>query len=360
MKTFIRRLAILDYLRSAKVHRSTDEVLNYLLANDYIDSNEVTESSYRRTIQRDMNFLYGSTAIPNADSYNDFGLEVTRGEGKSLLWKLDPYSSLAYDFEKMPSYLALSFAMTQKHLSGILPRQTLYELERFFQNADSKLQQQESTISPKQYRRLKDSIEFYQRGQRLQPAPFDINLLDTIYRGILKGRQIEFNYRNKRYQVHPFGVVILLPKLYFLAKKSEDLNNPDGYRSFLIHKMSAVVVTDKVAAIPDDFSLKEYLEAGNMDVYLSSDDRQSYRLRILLNTQGNDHLIENLIENPISEDQALEKQTDGGYHLIATVKRTVQLKNWIIGLGSVATVLEPEEIRGDIYGELSKLMKNYE
>jgi len=369
MKTFIRRLAILDYLRSAKTKKSTDEILKHLLSSDYFEvhqenENTLSDSAIRRTIQRDMNFLYGASSVTTAaddvESYNEFGLEVERGGGKSLVWRLDPYSSLSYDFEKMPSYLALSFAMTQKHLSGIMPKNTLHELERFFDNADSKLQKEETTISPQQYRRLKDSVEFYQRGQRLQAANFDIDVLDTIYRAILKGRQLSFNYRGKSYQVHPFGVVILLPKLYFVAKKASDITSPEGFRNFLIHKITDLVVLPNKAEMPESFSLKSYLDEGSMDVYISSDDKQTYHFKLEINLHSSSNLIEDLTENPISKDQVLTEVSHNTYQLTASVKRTVQLKNWIMGLGRIATVLEPEVICNDIYTELSALIENYE
>ncbi len=368
MKSFIRRLAILDYLRSAKTKKSTDEILQHLLNSDYFESCQdndrtLTDSAVRRTIQRDMNFLYGgsSTSVNRCDDqvYNEFGLEVERGSGKSLVWVLDPYSNLTYDFEKMPSYLALSFAMTQKHLSGIMPKNTLHELEHFFNKADSKLQKEEATISPQQYRRLKESVEFYQRGQRLQAANYDIDVLDTIYRAILKGRQLSFNYRGKSYRVHPFGVVILLPKLYFVAKKDADISSPDGFRNFLIHKITDLVVLQHKAEIPVSFSLKSYLDKGNMDVYVASEDKQTYSFKLEIKTHSTSNLIEDLTENPISVDQELIEISHNTYELTASVKRTVQLKNWIMGLGSIATVLEPQVICHDIYTELTALLTNY-
>ena len=363
-------MAILDYLRSTKVSKSTDDIRHHLLTGDYFDEScidvegrekqqTLKDSAIKRAVQRDMNFLYGATHVLKDDVYNDFGLEVERGPGKSLHWKLDPYSSLSYDFEKMPSYLALSFAMTQKHLSGIMPRNTLRELERFFQNADTKLQKEESSISKQQYLRLKDSVEFYQRGQTLKAAHFEIDVLDTIYRAILKTKQLHFSYRDKKYRVHPFGVVILLPKLYLIAKKDQDISTPDAYRSFLIHKISDIEVLTASSQIPDSFSLKSYIDKGNMDVYVDGQDKQLYQLELLLNEVSAKNLLEDLKENPISEDQELRLISNSQYKLTASVKRTVQLKNWIMGLGRIATVIAPEVIRNDIFNELSALLDNY-
>lgn len=369
MKTFIRRLAILDYLRTSKVHKSTDEILNHLVSSEYLGLGDITNGathlsppdsgSVRRTVQRDLNFLYGANDVLNEEGDNDFGLEAVRGNGKSLLWSLDPYSTLAYDFEKMPTYLALSFAMTQKHLSDIMPKNTLTEMERFFKNADIKLQKEASKVSPQQFGRLKDSVEFYQRGQRLQAANYDINVLDTIYRSILKGKQLTFMYRDKPYRVHPFGVVILLPKLYLVCKKHEDIEQPFEYRNFLIHKISDIDVATQSSQIPDSFNLKNYLDEGNMDVFIKPNDKAQYKLVLRFNISSKNNLIADLAENPISDDQQLLKVSDTHYELTANVKRTIQLKNWIMGLGRVATVVSPDIIRKDILSELNALLSNY-
>ncbi|UZE94616.1 helix-turn-helix transcriptional regulator [Alkalimarinus alittae] len=369
MKTFIRRLAILDYLRASRVQKSTDEILNHLLSSDYFESygsadtlESLSDSNYsaiRRTIQRDLNFLYGANDVLKDEGDNEFGLEAERGSGKSLLWSLDPYSTLAYDFEKMPTYLALSFAMTQKHLSGIMPKNTLTEMARFFKDADSKLQKEASKVSPQQFGRLKDSVEFYQRGQRLQAANYDITVLDTIYRAILKEKQLNIHYRGKAYRVHPFGVVILLPKLYLVAKKHEDINKPNEYRHFLIHKIDQIEVATYSSNVPDRFNLATYLDEGNMDVMIDYQDKALYQLVLRFNIFEPTNLMADLAENPISHDQSLVKISPSIYELTASVKRTVQLKNWIMGLGRVATVIKPSVIRNDIISELKALSENY-
>lgn len=368
MKTFLRRLAILDYLRSSKVQKSTDDILNHLISSDYLDAagkggrsgdSAADSSAVRRTIQRDLNFLYGANDVLNEEGDNDFGLEASRGTGKSLLWSLDPYSTLAYDFEKMPTYLALSFAMTQKHLSDIMPKNTLAEMERFFKNADTKLQKEASKVSPQQFGRLKESVEFYQRGQRLQAANYDIAVLDTIYRAILKSKQLTFSYRGKSYRVHPFGVVILLPKLYLVCKKHEDIEKPDEYRNFLIHKISDIDVATQASRVPESFNLKAYLDDGNMDVFIDPDDRAHYHLVLRFTIAESSNLIADLAENPISDDQQLKQINELQYELTAKVKRTIQLKNWIMGLGRVATIVSPSIIQQDILAELNALMSNY-
>ncbi|WP_020406302.1 helix-turn-helix transcriptional regulator [Hahella ganghwensis] len=362
MSSFIRRLTILEFLRSTRAEKSTEEILHHLLGSGYLDESQ-SPATLKRLVQRDMNFLYGKDDgfdEEDDEPTNEFGLLAIRGTGKSWLWKLDPYAGMQFDYEKMPQYMAIAFAMAKKHLSNLLPRNTLSELERFFAQAEHRLEQSEQSLSPQLYSRLKESVEFYQRGQRLQPAEFDVEHLDTIYRGILLNRQLHFRYRGKEYRVHPFGVAILLPKLYLVGKKHEDIHEPDQYRHFLIHKIESIYIGNQSAEIPESFSLKEYLETGHMDVFIEPEDTREYPLKLQITPTGNkSNLIDDLLENPISSSQRIAPGTKGSYRLTAKVRRTIQLRNWLISLGPECTVEGPSIIREDMRTYLQATLAPY-
>ena len=369
MSSFLRRLTILDYLRSTRTTQSTEEIQQHLLRAGYLDESQ-SPAALKRLVQRDMNFLYGRESGTDdgfgltdteADSEpdNEFGLTAVRGPGKSWLWQLDPYSNLQFDYEKMPHYMAIAFAMAKKHLSNLLPRNTLSELERFFAQAEDRLEKHEHSVSPQLFRRLKDSVEFYQRGQRLQPADFDIDHLDTIYRSILLNRQLVFRYRGKEYRVHPFGVAILLPKLYLVGKKDADIDQPDQFRHFLIHKIESIYIDNRKASIPPDFSLKDYLETGHMEVFIESEDKAEYPLLLELRPLPGSNLIDDLYENPIGPTQTIESTRPGVFHLSANVRRTIQFRNWVLSLGGECVVKAPEIIRQDIKTFLQQTLATY-
>ncbi|MCP5207033.1 MAG: WYL domain-containing protein [Hahellaceae bacterium] len=364
MDTFLRRLAILEYLRVSSKPRTTEEILQHLVDTDYL-YDTVQHRSLLRTVQRDMLFLLGE--MDEGEPDNAFGLETEQGPGRTTLWRLDPYTDLHFDFEKMPQFMAMAFAMTRKHLKDILPKNTASELTRFFTQAESRLEQSEKSLSPKLYKRLNDSIEFYQRGQRLQAAPFEMEVLDTIYRGIIQGCQVAFNYRGKEYRIHPYGVAILLPKLYLIGKKHEDAvathsssQADSGFRSFLINKIESIyVLPQQPALVPEDFRLKDYLEQGEMDVLLSA-DADSYVLTLRLSVPSHRlNLLDDLSDSPISPDQQISEQDENVYLLQATVKRTVQLRNWLLSLADISEVVSPLIIRKDMVSYLQSALGIY-
>jgi len=368
MQTFLRRLEILHYLQQRHASHQgpagTDEIIQHLRDGEYVEEGVRDEKSLMRLIQRDMKFLLGEYDEDDDSYLNDFGLKVSRGQGKTQLWALDPYQQVSYDFEKMPAYMALALTVTRKHLKQVLPSSTQHELAQVFHNAETKLAQAENKVSASQYSRLGDAVEFYQRGQSLSAPDFDMSVLDRIYQAILKGKRLRFSYQGansrKDYDVHPCGVTIMLPKLYLVAVKDESMRegkNTD-YRSFLVHRIEDLEVLPLANAIPEDFKLKDYLNDGNMDVFLEQDSAL-YDLQVLLDTQANSNLLRDLQDSPLNASQTLTEQGDGHWLLCAKVRRTVQLRNWLLALGDQAKVHAPTQIQQDLVSYLNAMQQQY-
>tara|TARA_R110001592_G_scaffold177076_2_gene417301 strand:+ start:114117 stop:115271 length:1155 start_codon:yes stop_codon:yes gene_type:complete len=384
MKTFLRRLEILNFLRSQHTALSTDNIIQHLENSGHLDAQQNQTKSVFRLIQRDLNFLLGEKpgniseqsnkeqgTYDSFDDYdNDFGLGVEKGSGKSLLWQLSPYQQLNYDFERMPAFMALALTLSEKHLKQVLPSETRAELKKLFANAQEKLVKSEQKLSSRHYQRLSQSVEFFQRGQRLQAAAFNPKILDTIYRAILLAKRISISYQRgqstKEYELHPYGVVIMLPKLYLVAKKHEVVVNKQetssedaSFRSFLVHKIQDITIEQHSNHVPDDFDLQHYLDAGHMDVYLSFDDQENHTLLLEITAAQNSNLIEDLKENPLSPDQELQHIHENTWHLSASVKRTIQLKNWLMALGNQAKVLSPKIIQEDLIHAIDAIRSRY-
>ena len=379
MNTFLRRLEILNFLRSQHQAVSTEAILNHLLNAGYLDGEETQSKSLLRLIQRDLHFLLGEkteeheeqdeaphtnrkerSSLEDYPLYdNDFGLYLEKGTGKSLLWKLSPYQHLNYDFERMPAFMALALSVSEKHLKQVLPSETRAELKKLFDQAQLKLAQSEQKLSSRHYQRLTRSVEFFQRGQRLHAAEFQPSILDTIYRSILLGKRLKLSYKStqqlKDYDLHPYGVVIMLPKLYLIAKKHED----SEFRSFLIHKIHSVSISPFPNHVPEDFDLRTYLDEGHMDVYLDRQDQHEYALLLEIAAKADSTLIADLRENPISADQTLVQLDAHTWQLKATVRRTVQLKNWLMALGGAARIVSPERLQYDLLAQLDAIKARY-
>lgn len=376
MQTFLRRLEILNFLTQRKSSRlnavGTDIIVQHLRDAGYLENSSDKARSQFRLVQRDLKFLLGE--LIDDEYENDFGLSMARGEGKSLLWALEPYQQLSYDFERMPAYMALAMQVSQKHLSQVLPSSTKEELAKFFDGAEYKLQKAERKLSQQHYRRLTRAVEFYQRGQSLQAPEFDTAVLDRIYEAILRGRKIIISYRSgthlKNYTLHPYGVAIMMPKLYLIAQKEQEGSNESaidgsvaeansGFRSFLLHKIERVELSPFANKVPEDFELKMYLESGNMDVLIDTRDTEQYDLVMDLYSDAGQKLLADLNDSPLNSTQTLSEITQGVWRLNAQVRRTIQLRNWLLTLGAQAKVLSPTIIREDLLKHLDQVRAHY-
>jgi predicted DNA-binding transcriptional regulator YafY len=363
MRTFLRRLAILNHLKQQGEAVSTDALIEHLQHTGHLESSGPKQHrSQQRLVQRDMQFLLGERDADGAPD-NDFGLCVSAGQSKTLLWRLDPFQALSYEFERMPAYMALTLAITRKHLSQILPTDTQQELTRIFDQADQKLQQQERKLQPQHYHRLTRSVAFFQRGQSLQAPQFDTGTLDNIYRAILLGRRVEFDYQSAtgpgHYDIHPHGVVFMLPKVYLLGIKHEDQVEARNFRSFLVHRMTQLSVSRYASSISDEFDLARYLQSGHMDVLIDEKDPSHHTLSLQIRPLARSNLIRDLHSSPISPDQQLVETEDGTWLLSASVRRTVQLRNWLLSLGGEARIVEPQIIRHDLLAMLERIRAQY-
>ena len=154
MKTFLRRLEILNFLRSQHTAISTESIASHLENSGHLDSHQNQQKSVFRLIQRDLKFLLGdksddlpepcnnkeSLTYTKFDEYdNDFGLSLEKGSRKAHLWQLSPYQQLNYDFERMPAFMALALSLSEKHLKQVLPSETRAELNKLFENAQNKI-----------------------------------------------------------------------------------------------------------------------------------------------------------------------------------------------------------------------------
>ena len=201
--------------------------------------------------------------------------------------------------------------------------------------------------------------------------------MDRIYEAILRGRKILISYRSgahlKDYTLHPYGVAIMMPKLYLIAQKEQESSNKSviehnvveqnasdtGFRSFLLHKIESAELSPLANKVPEDFELKTYLESGNMDVLIDTRDTEQYDLVMDLYSDAGQKLLADLNDSPLNSTQTLSETTPGVWRLNAQVRRTIQLRNWLLTLGAQAKVVSPAIIREDLLKHLEQVRAHY-
>lgn len=73
-------------------------------------------------------------------------------------------------------------------------------------------------------------------------------------------------------------------------------------------------------------------------------------------------VVQGLEESPISQDQTIQSSELGAewFQLEATVSDSWQLRWWILSLGEMIQVLEPEQLKTEILSRIRQAVRQYE
>ena len=66
-----------------------------------------------------------------------------------------------------------------------------------------------------------------------------------------------------------------------------------------------------------------------------------------------------LTESPLSHDQTIESEIDGQVQITATVKKTRQLKWWLLGFGAQVEVVKPKRLRNEFIAIANNMVGRY-
>lgn len=124
----------------------------------------------------------------------------------------------------------------------------------------------------------------------------------------------------------------------------------DEVRMFALDRIRDLRLTDQIFAIPEDFSVEEYLgdslhlERGEpVEVAIKFDPYQARWIR----------------ERVWHSSQSIEELPDGSLILRMVVGSLGEVKRWAMSFGARAEVLEPERLREEIRREIGKVGEVY-
>lgn len=116
----------------------------------------------------------------------------------------------------------------------------------------------------------------------------------------------------------------------------------EGIRVFDLDRIKMLRQSKESFQIPEKFDLDEFLRAS-FGVYQG----EPTKVRILFSPEVAGYIKEKIWH----DSQKLEPQENGSLLFEAVVAGTQEIKNWILGWGSHAQVLEPEGLKEEIYTE---------
>src|SRR3954464_871104 len=196
---------------------------------------------------------------------------------------------------------------------------------------------------------LEDAISFRSAGA----SAADLELFETVSRGVLRSVELEFEYRKlnsagyELRRVRPYHLGCLENQWYLFA---EDLERQQ-LRTFALPRMRKVSLTSKGFRRPADFSIAQIL-SGSFGVYSAG---KKQRIRIQL-----DPFAARLVaERKWHESQRVREQADGSIILELELGGLEEIERWILSWGKHARVLAPKELATRIRDEAHQIVAIY-
>jgi predicted DNA-binding transcriptional regulator YafY len=181
------------------------------------------------------------------------------------------------------------------------------------------------------------------------------NLEDKISQinyAMSRGRTLSINYfsvnRNNLTikKVDPYNLIFREGSWYIIGYYYKN----DQVQTFKISRIQSLKITDEIYMIPHTFSLKEYLEE-NWTTFKGDKNKVIIKF---------DKEVSDFIKNGKWHiNEQIESLDDGSLLLNVYLDELNEIKNWILGFGKNAEVIEPITLREEIKKEIEDIYKKY-
>lgn len=290
----------------------------------------------KRQVERDLNGL--TQILPLASEC----------EGNTLYWYWlqDPKG----DLPGITLTDALSLKLVEWSVRNLLPPSMLNGLEHRFSLAEAKL----SALSASNpHANWLAKVGYVQPTLQFLPPEINIEILTIVQEALLRDRQLQVSYQrmqakdSSERRLHPLGLVQRGQVIYLVARAYEY----SDIRMYALHRIISAVLIEENSKIPEGFTLNDYLSSGAMNFGVGKE--------IELTAWVVDDLAKLLFETPLSVDQLLTPNINGGCDLRVKTIDSWQLRWWILGQGSSIRIDTPSELRVRIIESIQSAANNY-
>lgn len=285
----------------------------------------------QRTVQRDLERLAQVFGLTCDDTSKPYRWAFAAG-------------ARAFSLPGMSPAVALVLRMADAHLASLLPARARESLGPYLRQADAVL-----TTAGWDWT---ERVHVLPPGPRVVPPQIRAGVLEAVAEAMTARRRLGFQYLKRsgdapaHWDVAPLGLVMRAPTLYLVAAPEE---RP---LQFALHRILVAEVIDTPAVAPRGFDLRAFASAAQF----------GYRLRaepICLRLRVGEFSEPDFLERPLSDDQRVTRGADGALIVEATVDDTMDLRAFLLSLGSDVEVIAPADVRAEIAGELRAAVAGY-
>lgn len=178
-------------------------------------------------------------------------------------------------------------------------------------------------------------------------------IVRTVQWALVKRKQLAGTYRSPyeaqdvKVQLHPYRLCLVKAAWYVIAQPADEAS-PRTYR---VARFKTLRMTDSNAQVPADFDLKAYF--GN--AWAAYRGEQSYDVEIVFTKEAATTATE-VVWHPT---QNVSRHKDGRVTLTFRVDGLNEIVRWVLGWGNRAKVIQPQELRDLVIGQLRQAIESY-
>lgn len=301
----------------------TDEEHSLTIAEIIVMLAEKGISVERKTLYNDIQLL------------KDFGLDIVMNNGKQYSYYL-----ASRDFELPELKLLADAVASSRFLTDKKSRELLRKIEDLA-----------SVYEGKQINR---QVYVANRVKSMNERIY-INV-DIIHRAINEKKQISFRYfdydlnKKKRYRdglrvASPFALTWDDERYYLVAFYPK---RPDNYTNFRIDRMEEIeILDDKVAKVPKDFSLSEYM---NSTFSMFSGEIRDVKLRF-------SNFLINAVLDRFGKSVIIIPDGDEHFTVSVKVRKGAPFYGWMFQFGANASIIRPSDMKQEYLDMLRNVIE---
>jgi predicted DNA-binding transcriptional regulator YafY len=286
------------------------------------------------------------TAYRDLDDLQHAGFPLFSDPGDSgQRWKfVDTYqSNLPFPF----TYTELMALHMSHDLFKIFRGTVFFEsLESFFDKVLANLSPETTAYLEKIQSTFHMGIRPYKDYQRYR------ELITQINQAAMDSCCIEIAYQSLKEssaiirKVEPYKIWFYEGTIYIIGL----CHLRNEIRTFVLDRIHMLKITNEKFKAPENFDFQKYIGSGFKVMH-----DELFTVRILISPSWSRYVGEKIWH----ESQRIQKQLDGAIEIMFRVAGLDEIKQWVLGLGPEAYVVEPEELREMIQSDLKRSLDQY-